>query len=76
MNREEALAADYRCPKCRGQQCRFEHVNLPHGRLPIHTGRYLAVTCHLCGYTEFYDQAVSESAEEPTGDEEIAPEGT
>ena len=76
MSREESLAANYNCPKCHGRNCRFEHVSLPHGRLPIHTGRYLAVTCGLCGFTEFYDQAVTESAEEPAGDERVAPEGT
>jgi len=40
------------------------HANLPSGILPFPMGKYLVVTCGLCGFSEFYDQAVFEACEE------------
>ena len=33
--------------------------------LPVPTDRFLAVSCSLCGYTEFYNLAIPVHAEEP-----------
>lgn len=33
--------------------------------LPVPTGRYVGVSCSLCGYTEFYSLAAVVHAEEP-----------
>jgi len=65
MNPEQAIAERFHCPKCRSRQCATHHVALPQGGLPIPFGRYVTATCALCGFTEFYDLAVVESAPAP-----------
>ena len=60
MNRIEALQANFCCAKCRGRSAHVDRAHLPltGGRFPLKPGRFVVVTCTLCGYTEFYDQAL------------------
>jgi len=66
---KEALSREFVCPKCHGRGGLAEDVALPTGRLSgmlaVSRGRYIAVSCSLCGYTEFYNLAVVAHAEEP-----------
>ncbi len=62
---EQALKDRFHCPKCRNKECVVHPVHLPESMLPIPTGRYLVTTCTLCGYTEFFDQAIFESLLKP-----------
>lgn len=56
------LAQRYVCPKCHGRGAHVEEVTLPSVSLtripPVTAEQYLAATCGLCGYTEFYNLAV------------------
>jgi predicted nucleic-acid-binding Zn-ribbon protein len=58
----EKTVADYRCPKCRNSGVITRRVNLATGILPeLLTrggGKYIFLTCSLCGYTEIYDLAL------------------
>lgn len=74
MNPEERLRAAYHCPKCRSTTCHVRHVTIPVTILPLPVSRYLATTCALCGYTEFYEQAVFESLAKPVKSEVRATE--
>lgn len=62
MNIEQKFIDSFRCPKCNGQAATTRKVNITASNLskflPIHPGKYLFVTCTLCGYTEIYDLAV------------------
>ena len=56
----ERLARDFVCPKCHGQGAQAHEVALGRavaGVIPVASGRFLAVSCVLCGYTEFYQLA-------------------
>ena len=66
---EDALEQHYRCPKCRNGECAVHHVRVPMDVLPLPVGRYLVTTCTLCGYTEFYDQAVYERLAQDAGEQ-------
>ncbi len=70
MNRAEAIQSAFVCPKCRGKSAHVEQaaITLTGGRFfPLRPGRFLVVTCTLCGYTEFYDtSAFAESREAKT----------
>lgn len=61
-NREK-LQSEFICPKCRARGAVVHEVSI--GRsvtniLPLAANGYLAATCSLCGYTEFYHLAVVE----------------
>jgi len=52
------------CPKCRNHEAISREAILPQGTfadlLGLKVGgRYLLLTCSLCGYTELYDLAVA-----------------
>jgi predicted nucleic-acid-binding Zn-ribbon protein len=71
----ESRARSFACVKCRGRACTEREVTiaaLGHGvfRMPA-PARYTAVTCALCGYTEFYSQAVvaTDAESRPVGAE-------
>ncbi len=71
---KENLERDFVCVKCRAHGGTVEEVGLPSGpfsrMFPVGSTRYFAVSCSLCGYTEFYNLAVAVRAEE----QESAPE--
>jgi len=54
--------SNYTCPKCRSRVFYSEEVSLSSLpkklRLQFNNNRYVAVTCELCGYTEFYSLKV------------------
>lgn len=60
LKRIETLGANFCCPKCKGRSAQVDQARLPlvGGRFPLKPGKFLVVTCTLCGYTEFYDQSV------------------
>jgi len=62
MEWQENRLIDYHCPKCRNARAIVRKVNLAKGILPELLirggGKYLFITCSLCGYTEIYDQAL------------------
>jgi predicted nucleic-acid-binding Zn-ribbon protein len=65
----ERLTDEFRCVKCQGRQAVAREVSLgsvaqrlsPGGA----AGRYLLVSCALCGYTEVYNLSAIEKASEP-----------
>ena len=66
MNKEQ-LEREFACPKCHGRGAVVQEVNM--GRavarmLSLPPTRYLAASCGLCGYTEFYQMAIAEKAAE------------
>lgn len=66
-NRFDAIAEAFCCPKCRGRSAHADQatLTLSGGRFfPLKPGRFLVVTCTLCGYTEFYDLSVRATEEE------------
>jgi predicted nucleic-acid-binding Zn-ribbon protein len=71
MNRIEAIRSHFCCPKCRGQSAQVDQATLPltGGRFfPLKPGRFLVVTCTLCGYTEFYDLTICAESLESEGE--------
>jgi predicted nucleic-acid-binding Zn-ribbon protein len=59
---KESLQSGFKCPKCRNVGARVEEVDI--GRavarvIPLGQHRYLAVSCGLCGYTEFYNMTIA-----------------
>ena len=64
---KEQLEREFVCPKCHGRGAIAQEVNV--GRsvarmLPLPPTRYWAVSCGLCGYTEFYQMAIAVHAAE------------
>ena len=61
MTLEERFQANFTCSKCRGKTAVTRTVSMRPASVDLrsvlrHTGpRYVAVSCALCGYTEFYD---------------------
>jgi predicted nucleic-acid-binding Zn-ribbon protein len=72
-NIKDALTENYCCAKCRNRSGTVKKVHLPRSSFPdlfgITGGRYLFLTCTLCGYTEMFDLAVYARSRE-TGKEE------
>ena len=73
------LKREFVCSKCHGRRCFTQNVKLASGLLAAMlpaSSRYFAVSCALCGYTEFYNLALAipKEQEEP-GKAELA-EGT
>lgn len=67
---KEKLQSEFICPKCRGRGAVVHEVSI--GRsvaniLPLAANSYLAATCSLCGYTEFYHLAVVEKETQTAG---------
>ena len=64
---------DFCCLKCRNKTAITKEITLPKSSLPdffqLKSGRYLFLTCSLCGYTEIYDQAVYAKKTEKAQDE-------
>ena len=57
LNKEQ-LEREFVCPKCHGRGAVVQGVLLPHIIMP--STRFLAASCALCGYTEFYQTAIAE----------------
>ncbi len=70
------LAREFICPKCRGRGGVAQEVTLPtSGSVPLlafSLTRFHAVSCVLCGYTEFYSRAATVRAEEPEANPALA----
>ncbi|MCX7011251.1 MAG: zinc ribbon domain-containing protein [Candidatus Sumerlaeota bacterium] len=67
---------NFLCPKCRNREAIARRVSLPKGVFSDFLGlkaggRYLVLTCSLCGYTEFYDLAIV--AREPAAELKSVP---
>ena len=66
---KESLQKRFVCVKCRGRASIVHDVAMPSGplsrMLPVPTGRYIGLSCSLCGYTDFYNLAAVEHAREP-----------
>jgi predicted nucleic-acid-binding Zn-ribbon protein len=61
MKRMPDFKQNYCCPKCHGRSAAVSKTQLPRGHIPELLGlrgKYLLLTCGLCGYTEIYDQAI------------------
>lgn len=58
----EHFERDYVCPKCHGHGALTQEVSVGRGVVAsmLVPSRYLAVSCGLCGYTEFYLLAIIE----------------
>jgi predicted nucleic-acid-binding Zn-ribbon protein len=64
---KEQFEQEFVCPKCHGHGAFVQEVSLGRGVarvLPLAPSRYLAVSCGLCGYTEFYQMAILEKETE------------
>lgn len=66
---KEALQNRFVCAKCHSHSCVAEDVTLASGplsrMLPVGATRFIALSCSLCGYTEFFNLAVIAHEEEP-----------
>lgn len=62
----EQFERDFICPKCHGHGALSQEVAIGRGMVSSMLGpsRYLAVSCGLCGYTEFYQLAIIEKETE------------
>ena len=64
---KEQMERDFVCPKCHGHGALAHEVSIGRGvarMLALAPNRYLAVSCGLCGYTEFYQLAILEKETE------------
>jgi len=56
---ENRLSAEFHCPKCNSVGAQVRNVAMAGGLLSrifnLQHNRFIAVSCHQCGYTEFYD---------------------
>lgn len=69
---KDELERSFVCPKCRGHGGSVRAVALPAGGaipivLPVAAATFAAVSCILCGYTEFYNLNVHVPAGEAEG---------
>ena len=66
MSFEQKLVESFTCPKCRGRSAVARNILLPKSMLPkfLDSGKYIFLTCTLCGYTEIYDQTAYARSEE------------
>lgn len=64
MEHESSLTRNFCCAKCRARSAMGRVVALPGGLLPLAGGRYVFVSCTLCGFTEVYSAAVLARLEE------------
>jgi len=63
----ESLLANFRCPKCRNTSAVAKEVALGSvaERIPlVGSGKYVFVSCALCGYTEVYNQKILVNAKD------------
>lgn len=71
----EQLECNFVCPKCRGRGALVTEIQFGRSMaivIPLTPSRYLAASCSLCGYTEFYNMAIALKAEQPA----LAPTGS
>ncbi|GAB4315584.1 MAG: hypothetical protein Kow0059_07730 [Candidatus Sumerlaeia bacterium] len=82
MNLAEKIKGSFHCTKCNHTTCCLREVVLPAPAftsiiIPKLGGRFLLVTCALCGYTEMFDLAVygeaREAQKETRKNKKIAP---
>lgn len=66
---KDALQSSFVCVKCHSHSCVVEDVTIASGAfsrmLPVGSSRFVALSCSLCGYTEFFNLAAVTHAEEP-----------
>lgn len=67
-HRFDEFAEKFHCPKCHAHGGTAHEALIPAGPLnlmiPTAGSRFLAVSCRLCGYTEFYNMAIAVPARE------------
>ncbi|MGI6457902.1 MAG: zinc ribbon domain-containing protein [bacterium] len=77
MDNYKKYFQNYTCPKCRGRSCLTSEVSVSHNQkkffLAGKNSRFLAVTCSLCGYTEFYNLNVLATQKQEVPKENAAP---
>ncbi len=64
---KEYFEREFICPKCHGHGAVTQEVSIGRhvaGVFPLPANRYLAVSCGLCGYTEFYQMAIAVRADD------------
>ena len=75
---EENLKKAFQCPKCHGKEGDVRRISISSsplsGFIPLVSGKYLAVTCTLCGFTELYDESVYQRMTQKAGDDLEAPQ--
>ena len=68
MNPADKFADNFCCPKCQGRKAETRCVTLPGGGLPhilaLSQGKYVLVSCGLCGFTEIYSLSAYATREE------------
>jgi predicted nucleic-acid-binding Zn-ribbon protein len=67
MDFEQQLIENFCCAKCRGKSAVTRCVPLSGGLpdlLGLSAGKYILLTCGLCGYTEIYSRCVMAPSEE------------
>lgn len=80
-NSKKEIARRFNCTKCHARSCLIDDVSIHGGALtrmlPGSSSRYLAVSCSVCGYTEFFNRAaaVYDSQAEKVSSRELV-EGT
>lgn len=65
------LAESFKCPKCRGEKAVVRMVAFPKTMKLFNKnapGKYLFLTCTLCGYTEIFDLALYAKAQAPAAE--------
>jgi predicted nucleic-acid-binding Zn-ribbon protein len=64
---KERFERDFICPKCHGHGAITQEVSVGRGVVSsmLDPSRYMAVSCGLCGYTEFYLLAIVEKETDP-----------
>jgi predicted nucleic-acid-binding Zn-ribbon protein len=65
---QEDFERHFKCPKCHGAGALVEELQIGRARasvIPQSRPRYIAVSCALCGYTEFYQTRIAARSEEP-----------
>lgn len=68
MRKLDSSDMNFTCSKCRGKKAVLNKVSLSRLSgsqiLPLKRGKYIFLTCALCGYTEVYDLALYAKSEE------------
>jgi predicted nucleic-acid-binding Zn-ribbon protein len=67
MSFENQLVANFSCVKCRGKSAVTKTLSLNRGLtelLTLSSGKYVLLSCALCGYTEIYSPLAHATSKE------------